>query len=288
LIMQVAREIKKLLLRAMPLGARARFLAKRPNWRKAAPVQPEFVFPQYLGDLSVNIDTRYKVERIMWTGSYESAFQRWVAAHVKPGWTCIDVGANVGAITLGLAKAVGGSGRVLAIEPGANNLRRMQRNFDLNPALRTRVAVEACGISDVPGELTWVEELENPGNAMLEHSPLYAKQAAGAHVKVPVDRLDQVVHKHAIDAVHLIKIDVEGMEINVLRGATHILSTHKPILFLETLDRYSRGDGGGKLEEIRSLLAPLGYGFYRVHGDGTHGGVTPPPWPDYTLAIASN
>ena len=284
---QVARQIKQTILSMMPSAMRDNWLRDHANWRKAAPPQAQFVFDHYLGDVRVNIDTRYKVERIMWTGSYETALQRWMQANVKPGWVCIDVGANVGAIALGMAKCVGANGRVIAIEPGKKNLQRMQANLALNAALSPRVTVVEGGVSDAPGKLNWVEETENPGNAMLELSPLYKKQAGDHRHSVRVELLDDVLAQRGAITPAFIKIDVEGMEINVLRGAIKTLAASKPALYFETLARYSKGDEGGNLEAIAQLLREFGYTFYRVDGHGLATQFSPPNWPDYTLAVAT-
>jgi FkbM family methyltransferase len=284
---QVARQIKQSILSLMPSEMRANWLRTHQNWRKAAPPQPEFVFDNYLGNLRVNIDTRYKVERIMWTGSYETALQRWMKANVKPGWTCIDVGANVGAIMLGMGQCVGADGRVVAIEPGQTNLKRLRANLALNPSIAPQVVVIEGGVSDTPGELNWVEETENPGNAMLELSPLYKKQVGDHRHRVRVELLDAVLAQCNATAPQFIKIDVEGMEINVLKGAMTTLTQSKPMLYFETLARYSKGDEGGNLDAIAQLLRDLGYAFYRVDGEGNAAPFSPPNWPDYTLAVAA-
>jgi FkbM family methyltransferase len=283
--MQVARELKKLLLTLMPHGLRENILATKPNWRKAAPLRPEFQFDGYLGNLKVNIDTRYKVERIMWTGSYEPKLQTWISQNVKSGDTVIDVGGNVGAITLGLARAVGESGRVIAIEPGPPNVARLKNNLALNPSLHQQTTVIACGVSDQAGELLWAEEAANPGNAMLERSPLFAQTMANK-VRVPIKTLDELARETNLARLDFIKIDVEGMELQVLQGAMQILERHRPALFLETLARYSTTDGGGALGDIEKLLSPLGYTYFKVDARGDAHPFSPPDWPDYTLAVA--
>ncbi len=285
--MQFAREVKKKILSAMPRVMQDQWLTTHPNWRKAAPPRAPFVFDQYLGGLSVNIDTRYKVERIMWTGAYESAFQNWMQRNVKAGWCCVDVGANVGAITLGMALRAAPNGRVIAIEPGKTNTQRLHANLRLNPALEQNVTVIEAGVGDTAGTLNWIEETENPGNAMLELSPLYAKQTGAHQHPVQVLTLDTHLAQVKAGAVNFIKIDVEGMEINVLRGGLETLRRDKPLLFFETLDRYSKTDQGGSLGEIEALLTPLGYQYYRLNADGGYTAFSPPQWPDYTLAIPS-
>src|SRR5271156_536189 len=164
---QVSRALKTAFLVLCPASLRQHLLQTRPNLRKAAPAGMCFQFSSYLGDVSVHIDTTYRVERHMWTGEYEPPLIRFLQAHNTEGWNCFDVGANVGAVALALAKYVGSSGKVYAFEPGPPNQQRLHDNFKLNPELLGRTELLECGVADKPGELWWAEERGNPGNALL-------------------------------------------------------------------------------------------------------------------------
>jgi FkbM family methyltransferase len=274
---QVSRAVKRALLLACPAGVRRRLLESRPNLRKAAPAGMRFQFPSYLDDIAVHIDTTYKVERIMWTGEYEPPLIRFLEAHNTEGWTCLDVGANVGAITLALAKFVGPAGKVYAFEPGPPNQQRLRANLALNPKLLARTEVFACGIGERPGELWWAEEEGNPGNALLSDK--------GTH-KIPVITLDAFLGERPLSTVDFVKIDVEGMELQVMRGAGELLRGFRPAVYFETLARYVNSAKGAAFAEMRSLLVgELGYELFRLNDAGQlsplegsrHGG--------YTLAI---
>jgi FkbM family methyltransferase len=269
---QVSRAIKRILLQACPARLRAHLLESRPNLRKAAPGGLRFVYSRYLGDLSVNIDTRYKVERIMWTGVYEPPLMRFLQSQNTHGWTCFDVGANVGAIALALAKFAGCSGKVYAFEPGPPNLERLRSNIALNPPLRQQIEIVAAGVGSAPGELWWAEEKGNPGNALLS--------AKGTH-RVPVITIDDFVRERNIARIDFIKIDVEGMELDVMRGAATTLRNLRPLLYFETLPRYVNSAQGASFADLKKELGELGYGLHRIDADGAlrplkggHGGYT--------------
>ena len=213
----------------------------------------------------------------MWTGEYERPLIRFLQTHDVAGWTCFDVGANVGAVALALAKYVGANGKVYACEPGPPNLQRLRGNFGLNPSLLPETEILECGVADKPCELWWAEDPGNPGNALLENS--------GSH-KIPVTTLDLIVAKRQIDHVDFIKIDVEGMEYPVLCGAAETLRRFHPPVYLETLSRYVNSAHGVTFGEIQKLLVgEFGYRLYRLSSSGRvipllgyrHGG--------YTLAI---
>ena len=293
---QVSRAVKTALLLLCPAELRRRLLEARPNLRKAAPAGMQFQFDGYLGDISVHIDTRYKVERIMWTGEYEAPLMHFLQAHNTEGWTCLDVGANVGAVALALAKYAGPEGNIYAFEPGPPNQQRLRRNLALNPTLARRTEVLECGVGDRPGELWWAEEPGNPGNALLSEE--------GTH-KIPVITLDAFLRERPLDRVDFVKIDVEGMELQVMHGARELLRKFRPALYFETLPRYVNSrpstpktgalgtpTRGAAFAEIRDLLAgEFGYELYRLtdageprrlHGNG-HSGYTLAVHPDRPL-----
>lgn len=271
---QVSRMLRSFCLSSLPAGLRRRLLDACPNWRKAAPEGMAFVYDRYLGDIRIHIDTRFLVERIAWTGSYEADFQNWVGRNIEPGSVVLDIGANVGAITLGLARQVGAAGRVYAFEPAPPNRQRLQANLDLNPDLAQRVTVLPMGLGKEAATLYWHEEPGNPGNGWL--------RPAGEE-PVEVRTLDGVMGEQGLERLDFIKIDVEGMEWDIFQGATKTLKHWCPTLYFETLSRF-REEGEGHAP-ILELLESLGYQFYRLQSDGSAEPLVAGKWPSYTLAV---
>ena len=159
---QVSRLIRKTFLLSLPEGLRRRVFERFPNFRKAAPDGMEFIFDRYLGSLRVNVNTRFPLERIMWTGDFEPKLSMLIQQRLAPGSVCIDVGANVGAITLALAKHVGGAGRVIAMEPAPPPFARLKANLELNPEISARVTAVNAGAGSEAATLYWTEVA--PGN----------------------------------------------------------------------------------------------------------------------------
>lgn len=274
---QVSRAVKTAFLRLCPESLRRHLLATRPNLRKAAPAGMQFQFPHYLGDIPVHIDTTYKVERIMWTGEYEPPLIRFLQSHNTAGWTCLDVGANVGAVALALAKFVGPGGKVYAFEPGPPNQHRLRNNFALNPTLLARTELLACGVADQPGELWWAEEPGNPGNALLSDK--------GTH-KIPVITLDAFLSDRQLTRVDFLKIDVEGMELQVMQGAANLLRTFHPAMYFETLPRYvASGQGATFADMQKFLVGEFGYALYRLGNAGQLSPLAGGRPGGYTIAI---
>ncbi len=155
----------------------------------------------------------------------------------------IDVGANIGTHTVNFAKAVGPSGRVVAIEPQPVIFQTLCANLALNSLTNTDAAHCGCGKSTgvvrIPPYNYSVEG--NFGGISLTDS------ANG--VVVEVRKLDELFH---LPRLKLVKIDVEGMEANVINGARRIIETFHPILYVEN-DRRDRS------KDLIELIANLGY-----------------------------
>ena len=257
---QVSRKIRKAYLRLLPPEIRRRFLARYPNLRKSAPDGIQFVFDHYLGDIRVNVDTHFTVEKYMWTGCYDAGLTTLLRRHVRPGHVCIDVGANAGPITLLLARQVGDDGRVVAVEAAPPTYRRLLANLSLNPMLSGRVKALNIGAGRESGTLYWNEESDNPGNGWLGTSGTES---------VRIVTLDSIVHDNALDRLDFIKIDVEGMEYDVFLGARGSLQRFQPMVFFETLARFKNSGGKGNFDRIAQLLSELDYELYRLGRSAT-------------------
>lgn len=274
---QTARAIKRALLCLLPPGLRLRTAQRWPNLRKSMPEGLEFIYDRYLGDVRVNINTRFKVERIMWSDAFEPALIHLLQRTAKPDWVAFDVGANVGAVSLAFARYIGPAAQVHAFEPGPPNLVRLRANLALNPALAATITVHAAGIGEAPGELRWQEEEGNPGNAMLG--------ANGTHA-VPVITLDDFAARQALTRLDFIKVDVEGMELSVFRGAKETLKKLRPVLYFETLGRFSDEHGSKNFAMIEQLLT--GECRYKLYSLDRRGGLHPVSgsnFADYTVAV---
>lgn len=275
---QVSREVKRILLQMLPASTRKELLQRHPNLRKAAPHDLSFQFSEYLGDLKVNIDTRFKIERIMWTGQFEPELLHLLGQWVGPDSICFDVGGNVGAVTLAMARAQrGGTGQVHTFEPAPANYARLQANVALNPDLAPRVTLVNRGVGRAAGSLRWTEESDNPGNGSL---------GTDGDIAVPVITLDSYCAERAIPRIDVMKIDVEGMEFDVLSGAAESLRRWKPKLYFETLSRFKTAGGKGNFEKIESLLVGLGYSLYRLDRDRRLVPADARHLADYTIAMA--
>lgn len=161
---------------------------------------------------SIDLDMADFIQRSIYLDVFEQHESSLVKGYLKRGMTFVDVGANVGYYTLMAASLVGAEGRVLAFEPSPYAFDRLASAIKKN--LLAQAQVTQIGLSDTPGEL----QLFIP-KIVGNHSPSMIANEGGAPINVPVRRLDDYLTMAGINHVDLMKIDVEGYEPNVLRGA---------------------------------------------------------------------
>lgn len=281
--MSFKRDLLTRLLPHLPDALLSKALRGRSYIVENVPRGREFVWPYYLGNASVLVNTDNPIERESLTGTYDLEVSRHVAQFVRLGDVAIDGGANVGLVTLLLAKAVGSEGRVYAIEPGEVYLKRLKKNLELNPHLSDVVAVLPVGISDAEGVMTWAADPGAPYNASF--LPDSEASLEGA-TSLPVTTLDALTRSEGLDRLDFVKLDLEGMELWALKGAREVLDRFRPAVLFESLEifRHARGRPDVFLD-IGELLTAAGYGLYHLPPDGQLVSVTPEHLPANTLAL---
>ena len=189
-------------------------------------------------------------------GVYELPVQAAIADSLGAGDCFFDVGANIGFFSLVAARCVGDAGMVYAFEPVRANAARIARTAELNGLDgRLRVFEEAVGAATGRAELLLARHI---GGAALSTADAPPDMAARAEVEIVT--LDDAVVRHGLRPPRLVKIDVEGAEIDVLRGMTGVIRSHRPAIIYE-VDDATREGLERKAEEIRSFLLDAGYGL---------------------------
>jgi FkbM family methyltransferase len=155
------------------------------------------------------------------------------AARPREGDVALDVGGCWGETALWMATLVGASGRVHCFEPSRSNLGLLADNLERNPAMAARVSVHAEPLGGRAGEQVWFED------AIAASTKAYdsAEEARAGAIPMTTDTIDAMVARGALDRVDFIKMDVEGAELEILKGATHTLRTQQPRLALATYHR---------------------------------------------------
>ncbi|HAC65689.1 MAG TPA: hypothetical protein DCF68_19695 [Cyanothece sp. UBA12306] len=151
----------------------------------------------------------------------------WVCQNIlRPGDTVIDIGANVGLITLYAAKLVGSSGKIHAFEPQPNLVQLLKKSVTINEY--EQVVIHQVALSDQDGIMNMQVPIDNSGAASLGKK----KNKASYTIDVEVKNATQYLSSLNLDKIRLIKIDVEGHEAIVLKGAKYFLESHKPDIIL--------------------------------------------------------
>jgi FkbM family methyltransferase len=208
---------------------------------------------QWCLDLSEGIDFS-----IYLLGAFERSTHAALQRLVRPGDTVFDVGANIGAHTLGIARSVGPTGSVYAFEPTDVAFERLKRNLNLNPELKLRtraheilLAEEAAAPLEPEIYASWPLKTEDP-----VHPKHRGRLATALHASV--DTLDRFVQREAIDRLDLIKIDVDGHEYPVLKGAFKTLGRFRPVLVME-MSPYVHDEQKHGFGALVGLLRDAGY-----------------------------
>jgi FkbM family methyltransferase len=175
----------------------------------------------------------------------------------------IDVGANVGWYSLHLARGLAATGgRVYAMEPVPDTFRALTRNIELN-ALQDVIVPTNAGFGSEARMISFFVPAFT-GSVAASQRQLFPGEA-NREIVCRLTTLDDFVEEHGIARVDLIKADVEGAEIDVLRGARRTLARDRPILFLEMLRKWAAAFDYHP-DDIIALLREHGYRCYSMQG----------------------
>jgi FkbM family methyltransferase len=153
--------------------------------------------------------------------------QKAIRDYVAAGDTVYDIGANIGYVSLSLAKRVGPAGKVIAFEPVPRNIEAFRQNIEINGL--TNVQLLEVAASTLAGEAV-IRIAENPATASLvwhRNDP----SATEFHIKTV--SIDELVEAGELSYPKFVKIDVEGAEGAVLQGMRRTLAAARPVLFVE-------------------------------------------------------
>jgi FkbM family methyltransferase len=157
-----------------------------------------------------------------WLGSYECQKQRALQRELQDGDVVYDIGANVGFYSLLASVLVGDSGHVYSFEPVPGNLQELRRHLEINHVRNCTVIGAAVNSAD--------------GEAIFDPSGdrCTGRLAATGSLRVRTVALDSLVSRKEIPPPNLMKIDIEGAELECLRGAAAMIQKSRPVVFLAT------------------------------------------------------
>lgn len=227
-----------------------------------------------VGGVGWMLDEKLLIDRSIMNGGWELPSTAAVRRVVKSEQTALDIGANIGWYTVILSRIVGPKGRVVAFEPMPEPAEITRRHISMNSLSNASLHEIALDDRDHDDEVTFgyawpLDPLKDP----------VQQNAALVHFR----RLDRVADEIGLSHVDFIKIDVDGYEARLLRGADSVLRRDHPVILLEVCDYTLRWAAGkpqvrkGHPEygvETRKMIAHLTDIGYRFLDEDTFGPIT--------------
>ena len=211
-----------------------------PKWRDAPTVTVRGKRHGYLMELDLSDDLErctYFLGRY-----YDLELQTLLGALLRPGDTFLDIGANIGMMTLHAAKLVGSEGKIIAFEPQPSCVRKLERQLELNNI--HHVTVHNIGLADQAAEM--VMSVPRGGSIMAHIGATVV--FSDEQIKIPVRRGDDLVA--AVSGRLVIKIDVEGYEVQALRGLGKTIALNRPAIISELNAHHLQRAGKTEQEAI--------------------------------------
>lgn len=217
-------------------------------------------------------------EKDYWLGTYELELQSAVRDLVQPGWIAYDVGANIGYVTLLLARAVGLEGRVFAFEALPANLHRLRLNVKLN-SMNPMVTIVPKAVTQISGSVRFLVG-PSVGTGKAEGSAGRRLEYADV-IEVSSISLDEFIFEDRHPAPQVVKMDIEGGEVLALPGMRSLLEEIHPLLFLELHGRESARVAWDMLHEVGYRILHMRSGYPLVRSFETL------DWKSYLVALYS-
>jgi FkbM family methyltransferase len=223
------------------------------NLRGPTMVKDRFGFAYEVPDLREPI-----AFHLLINGAYEPDIQDLLLRALPVGGVFIDVGANIGTFAIPAAKRVGLSGCVIAIEPSPEVFEVLRKNVALNNAGNVQLICAAAGASDGDTEFY---------PAPVDHFGMgsRAPQFNAAPITIHSVTLDAVVRELNLPSIDLIKIDVEGFELEVLKGAVGLLDGEMPpVIVFEFCDWAEARMSRDQVGSAQRFLMDHGFQIWRA------------------------
>ena len=179
----------------------------------------------------------------MITGEYDKELFGVLKTENLKNKTVFDIGAHIGFDTLAFANLVGENGMVIAFEPNIYNVERLKMNIESNLQLKNRIVISNCALSDKDGqeEFIFSDNIESgtSSGSFIESADtawekgVYEDNIGFKRVKVETLSLDGLIDQYKNNEIAMLKIDVEGAENLILKGAENFLKKFRPVILLE-------------------------------------------------------
>ena len=167
--------------------------------------------------------------------------------HLEEG-IFLDIGANMGKYSILVGKELGDRGRVLAFEPLPKNYEMLKKNITLNNLKNVAALDTACGSENKSSDL-FIDSRNTGGHSLVRETD--------QKIRINVKKLDNIIEDLKLNRIDLIKIDVEGAESDVLKGAVATVKKFRPKIIFES-------ESEENVNFYRSVLGPIGYRIKKI------------------------
>jgi len=186
---------------------------------------------------------------------YDALQVQFLSTQLSEGDTAIDIGACYGELSILMAAMCGQTGHVTAFEPDPYAREILTKNLNLNPGIK-RPLVEAYACSDTEGEGLLYSLGGNAQSSLARSGVEFSATDKSEKIRVPLVTLDGYIAARKLQEPRWVKIDTEGAEIRILKGARQLLNSNAGILC--ELHPYTWAEFGNTLEELKDLAASAG------------------------------
>jgi methyltransferase, FkbM family len=193
---------------------------------------------------------------------YESMLERFYRGLLSRGDTCVDIGAHIGRHTYPMLECVGAGGRILAFEPIPDLAQALRMQVESRGLSKT-ISIHQLALADEAGAAAFYIAVDAPGYSGLRRR-VYDVPTSVREIEVQLRTLDDMVDG-VIDSLNYIKIDAEGAEWSILRGARKALERFRPVVSFE-FGEASYGVFGVDPEEVHQFFLELDYLVYDLRG----------------------
>lgn len=210
-----------------------------------------------------------QITEVLYGGGFERTELELTAQYLKEGMNVIDAGANIGLYSILAAKLVGESGRVWAFEPSTETYERLLKNLSLNGL--DSVIANKLALSDIADGEILLQKSPGCGDAERylsvypDHPSIHNKSSSGPGEGelVKVTNLDSYMEKNLKNVrIDFIKVDVEGSEYAVLRGAKKLLLSNPDVLLLFECTREGCQWSGQKMVDVFNFLRSMDFELF--------------------------
>lgn len=238
-------------------------------WLKKSHAPNSYILKDIDVDITMEVDTSKVIgAAFYWIGFHEFKEWRYLQRYLKPEMVFLDVGANQGEYSLFAAKRLT-SGSVIAFEPVDKIYQKLQYNISMNkfPNIRTY----NLGLSDVAG-IVPIYEMDSEGANNEGLATLYQSEVRGKMIQqIKLDILDNLMSDFNLSRIDFIKVDIEGAELSMLKGARETIARFRPMIMVE-MNSETFNAAGYTQGAIIDFFTEL---HYKPHYIDSRGGLSP-------------